>query len=172
MVQTTRRMKYQLLSLIFALIISSCIAQKEVTNELPKASFTTEEAKVHQIIIDLFDGMREGDSAKVHRTFDDRVMMWTSYTNKKGKAILEQGELQKFLDAVGTPHDDVWNEKIRNTKIEIDGNLAQAWTEYGFFVGEKFSHCGVDAFLFSKIDGHWKIISLADTRQRKGCDWE
>jgi len=116
--------------------------------------------------------MREGDSSKVHRTFDDRVMMWTSYTNKEGEAVLKQDKLQGFLDAVGTPHDEIWNEKIRNTKIEIDGNLAQAWTEYGFFIGEKFSHCGVDAFLFSNIDGQWKIITLADTRQREGCDWE
>jgi len=161
-------MKYQLLSLTLAIIISSCSAQEEA----PKPSFSAEESKVHQVIIDLFDGMREGDSAKVHRTFDDRVMMWTSFTNKEGEAVLKQDKLQGFLDAVGTPHDEIWNEKIRNTKIQIDGNLAQAWTEYGFFIGEKFSHCGVDAFLFSKIDGQWKIITLADTRQREGCDWE
>jgi len=161
-------MKYQLLSLTLAIIISSCSAQEKA----PKPSFSAEESKVHQVIIDLFDGMREGDSAKVHRTFDDRVMMWTSHTNKEGEAVLKQDKLQGFLDAVGTPHDEIWNEKIRNTKIQIDGNLAQAWTEYGFFIGEKFSHCGVDAFLFSKIDGQWKIITLADTRQREGCDWE
>lgn len=127
---------------------------------------------MYQVIIDLFDGMREGDSSKVHRTFDDRVTMWTSFKNKEGEAVLTQGDLQTFLNAIGTPHEEVWDEKIRNTKIEIKDNLAQAWTEYGFFIGEKFSHCGVDAFLFSKIDGRWQIINLADTRQRAGCDWE
>ncbi len=161
---------------IFLLIFTACSAQQEQKKvEQPKQeseSFTGEKAAVYQVIIDLFDGMREADSSKVHRTFDDRATMWSTFTTKNGEAILKQGDLQEFLNAIGTPHDEVWNEKIRNTKIEIDGNLAQAWTEYGFFLDEKFSHCGVDAFLFSKIDGQWKIINLGDTRQRNGCDWE
>lgn len=161
---------------IFLLIFSACSAQqnqvKEESSKEQSESFTGEKAVIYQVIIDLFDGMREADSSKVHRTFDDRVTMWSSFKTKNGEAVLKQGNLQEFLNAIGSPHDEVWDEKIRNTKIEIDGNLAQAWTEYGFFVGEKFSHCGVDAFLFSKIDGVWKIINLADTRQRAGCDWE
>ncbi len=59
---------------------------------------------------------------------------------------------------------------IWDPKIEIDGNLAQAWTQYAFYVGKKFSHCGVDAFqLFKGTDGTWKIFQLADTRQKEGC---
>lgn len=159
-------MRYLPLLLFF---FTACAAQPKTPQN---GSFSGEKAEVYQVIIDLFDGMREGDSSKVHRTFDDRVTMWTSFKNKEGVAVLTQGDLQTFLNAIGTPHEEVWDEKIRNTKIEIKDNLAQAWTEYGFFIGEKFSHCGVDAFLFSKIDGRWQIINLADTRQRAGCDWE
>lgn len=153
----------------FLLLFYSCSAQDELRKS---ESFTGEKAEIYQTIIDLFDGMREGDSSKVHRAFDDRVTMWTSFKNKEGEAVLKGGNLQEFLNAVGTPHEEIWNEKIRNTKIEFKDNIAQAWTEYGFFIDEKFSHCGVDAFIFSKIDGYWKIINLADTRQRSGCDWE
>lgn len=135
-------------------------------------SFEGEAAEVNQVIIDLFDGMRAGDSAKVHRCFMDDVKMLSTFVKKDGEKMVKDGDLKSFLNAIGTPHDEVWNEKIRNTKILIDGHFAQAWTEYGFFVGEKFSHCGVDAFLMIKEEGSWKIIHLADTRRRKGCDWE
>ena len=54
--------------------------------------------------------------------------------------------------------------------MEIDGNLAQVWTKYAFFLGEDFDHCGVDAFqLFNDGDG-WKIFQLVDTRHREGCE--
>ena len=132
-------------------------------------AFEGEAKEVYQVIINLFDGMREGDSAKVHQTFHPDVKMLTTFYNKEGKTELHEGSLQKFLDAVGTPHDEVWDEKIWDTQIQIDGPLAQAWTNYDFYLGDKFSHCGVDAFQFIKTDAGWKIIQLADTRKRSGC---
>jgi hypothetical protein len=37
-------------------------------------------------------------------------------------------------------------------------------------VGDRFSHCGVDAFTLAKEDDAWKIVALTDTRRRQGCD--
>jgi hypothetical protein len=42
--------------------------------------------------------------------------------------------------------------------------------EYAFYVGERLSHCGVDAFqLFKGPDG-WRIFEIADTRRSEGCE--
>ena len=163
--------KLFLFSLISCSLLSMVSCSFVFSNER-KPDFTNEEALVYQVVVDLFDAMREGDSAKVHRCYHPDVVKWTSFTTKKGEKVLKQGSLQKFLDAVGTPHDEVWDEKIRNTKINIDGNLAQVWTEYAFYLGDKFSHCGVDALLMTKTEEGWKILSLADTRRRADCDWE
>jgi len=115
--------------------------------------------------------MREGDSAKVHSVFHNEIRMYTSYILKTGEKKLKQGELSEFLTAIGTPHPEIWNEKISNTNIQIDGNLAQVWTDYDFYIGEKFSHCGVDAFQLIRGDNDkWKIIHLIDTRRIKNCD--
>ena len=76
---------------------------------------------------------------------------------------------QGFANAVGTPHDKVWDEKLWDVKILIDRNLATVWTKYAFFLGSDFSHCGVDTFTLAKGAEGWKIIFLADTRQREGC---
>jgi len=127
-------------------------------------------AQVHQVIISLFDGMRESDSAKVHASFRDDVKMYSSFKGKDGSQKLHAGSLVEFLTAIGTPHDKVWNEGLSNTIIQIDGGIAQVWTDYTFHIGDELSHCGVDAFQLVKLDGAWKIIHLLDTRRRTGCE--
>lgn len=135
------------------------------------AQTSSEKADVMIPINNLFRGMKQGDSSIVQNAFSMKVTMATISTNKDGTpSIRHEATLDGFLRAVGTPHPDVWSEMIWDPKIEIDGNLAQAWTPYAFYVGKKFSHCGVDAFqLFKGTDGTWKIFQLADTRQKEGC---
>lgn len=118
----------------------------------------------------LFDGMRQGDSAKVAAVFDKNVSMYTSFTNEKGEKVLKSDALAPFLKAVGTPHDQIWDERLYNTKISTDGRIAQVWTEYSFYRGTDFSHCGVDAFhLVKENNGTWKIVHLMDTRRKTDC---
>lgn len=129
-----------------------------------------EKKEILNVIEKLFDGMREGDSSKVASVFDKEVSMLTSYTNKEGKKIISKGDLSRFLTAIGTPHEKVWDEKIWNTQIMIDGGIAQVWTDYAFYVGTDFSHCGVDAFhLVRRGEAGWKIVHLMDTRKKEGC---
>jgi len=129
-----------------------------------------ESEAVEKVILSLFDGMREADSAKVSSAFRKDVNMYTSFTSKEGELMLQEGKLESFLKAVGTPHDQIWDERIWNTKILIDGGIAQVWTEYAFYRGQEFSHCGVDAFhLVKEASGQWKIVHLMDTRRKEGC---
>lgn len=135
-----------------------------------KKEMSSDEKDVLKVVVHLFDGMRAGDSSMVSSCFYYHVDMFTSYTNKKGEAVFKKDDVQKFLDAVGTPHDEIWDEQIWDTEIRIDGNLAQVWTKYGFYLDDKFSHCGVDAILMTKTTDGWKIFHLSDTRQRNGCE--
>jgi len=130
---------------------------------------STEENEVYDVIVKLFDGMRAGDSSMVHSVFSDDVRMYTNFTDKKGEMHTTQGSLEKFLEAVGTPHDIVWDEKIWNTEVKVDMGVAQVWTDYAFYLGEDFSHCGIDAFHLVK-DKEWKIVHLIDTRKKMNCE--
>jgi len=126
---------------------------------------------IHTVILTLFDGMREADSAKVSSVFHKEVRMYSSFTSKEGELILKEGKLSSFLNAIGTPHDKIWDERIWNTKIQIDGGIAQVWTDYAFYISDDFSHCGVDAFdLVKDSSGNWKIIHLMDTRKKEACE--
>ena len=136
------------------------------------AAQTGEEKSVLEPVTRLFRGMNLGDSAVVHSAFAKSVSMGTIYTDKSGNpAIRNEFSIEGFLKAVGTPHAEKWSEPIWDTEVQIDGNLAQVWTKYAFYLGKTFSHCGVDAFqLFKGADGKWRIFSLADTRQKEGCE--
>lgn len=131
--------------------------------------FSDAEQQVYEVIVKLFDGMRAGDSAMVHSVFSDDVRMFTSAKNKEGELILREGNLQSFLNAVGTPHEEVWDEKIWNTRVNVEMGVAQVWTDYAFYVGDEFSHCGIDAFQLVD-DGGWKILQLIDTRKKMNCE--
>lgn len=130
------------------------------------ADHAAEEAVV-AVVVQLFDGMRTGDSAMVRRTFaPDARLMSTSV--RDGQPALQSVEIDQFVEAVGTPHEEVWDERLWNIEVRVDANLATVWTEYAFYLGEELSHCGVDAFqLFRSRDG-WKIFQIADTR--RGAD--
>jgi hypothetical protein len=132
---------------------------------------SSDEREVMAVVVRLFDGMRAGDSAMVRSTFDTAATMATAVIRPSGEAMyrFDADGVTGFANAVGTPHDKVWDEKLWDVKVLIDRNLATVWTKYAFFLGSDFSHCGVDTFTLAKGAQGWKIIFLADTRQREGC---
>ena len=73
-----------------------------------------------------------------------------------------------FIQSLGRPRTQVFEEKLTNVKVMIDRTMASVWADYTFHVGTTLRHCGVDHFLLVKEAGAWKIIELADTR-RVGC---
>ena len=124
------------------------------------------EDAVKKAIRTMFDGMRAGDSSMVHSVFVDDALMQTIAPNRQGQIALTDGTLSNFLNALGTPHDQVWDERILSYEIKIDGAMASVWTPYEFYAGERFSHCGVNSFQLMKGNDGWKIIYLVDTRRR------
>lgn len=134
------------------------------------AQIEKEELGVQNTIGRLFDGVRQGDSAMVHSVFTREMTSATITLDKTNKPLLlHESSINEFLKAVGTPHKDAWNEETWNTSVKVDGNFAQAWCDYAFFVGHTFSHCGVDAFHLFKNNGEWKIFHIADTRRKQPC---
>lgn len=146
--------------MLFAQILKAQQSQK----------FTAVESEVVAVIQKMFDGMRKGDSAMVSATFHSTMRLQTTFTNKAGQATLvTENSPANFLKAVGTPHPEVYDERILNYEVRVDDNLATVWTPYEFYAGEKFSHCGVNAFQLFKSDKGWKIIHIVDTRRKEGC---
>ncbi len=151
----------KLLLPVFLLATGSLLAQS-----------SGEKTAVIAVIQKMFDGMRAGDSATVSSVFDASARLQTIFTGQDGQPALRSDGIEKFVEAVGTPHDQIWDERIWSYDVNIDGQLATAWTEYTFFLGEKMSHCGVNAFQLFKSENGWKITQITDTRRRTGCQTE
>lgn len=130
----------------------------------------SDESLVKEVVDRMFKGMQLGDSAMVHSVFHESVTMASAFKSKDGNPVLrKETSIADFLKAVGTPHAEAWNEEIWNVEVKIDGDLAQVWCDYAFYVGKKFSHCGIDAFHLYKTTSGWKIFHLSDTRRSTNC---
>lgn len=132
----------------------------------PAAQAQSEEVDEVRAVIDrLFDGMRAGDSTMVRSVMHESALMGRA--TDQGFRV---GPPDQFVRAVGTPHDQVWDERIWDVHISIDGRLASAWMEFAFFLGENLSHCGVNSMQLYRTDEGWKIVYLADTNRPPTCE--
>lgn len=135
----------------------------------PPAVPSPAEAEVAATVQRLFDAMRAGDSTALRALFhpDARLM---SVTQENGVPVLQSAEIDRFVTAVGTSRDRVFDERIWDLEVQVDDGLAAAWMDYAFFLGDDFSHCGVNAFQFFRGATGWKVIQITDTRRREGCE--
>jgi len=125
------------------------------------------EAEVLAVVNALFDGMRKVDSAMVRPLFHPKVRLITVDSRSPGARIEES--VEGFIKSIGTPRTEVYDERLSNVRVMIDGSLASVWADYKFFRGTTLNHCGVDHFLLVKESGKWQIIELSDTRRRENC---
>lgn len=151
----------------FGLILVFCTFFISMMN----AQTANEETAVVEVINKFFKAMELGDSAMLHSTMLDPMTSATIYRDKTGSMQIHRDTSAiGFLIQVGTPHKEVWHEEIWNNKGQIDGDFAQLWCDYAFYVDKTFSHCGVDAFQLVKQKDGWKVFHIADTRRRQGCN--
>jgi len=133
-------------------------------------TITADEIKIRQTIDNLFNGMRTGDSAMVRSTFYPDARLVTCFTDREQKDRYLEDDLNEFITAVGTPHEESWNEIITSIEIQYDLNMAQVWTTYKFYLDDAFIHCGINAFQLIRENKEWKIMNLTDTRRKSDCE--
>ncbi len=149
--------KIMILTLCMALT-STLSAQQQSDQEAIKGTIQT-----------LFDAYRAKDSSLMRPLFHPDATMSSALADKNGVPQWRKGDLQGFLNFAGDKNDNYYDERIYSYDIMIDGPLATAWTEYSFFLNDKFSHCGYNVFTFFKTTDGWKIINITDTRRNTDC---
>jgi len=133
---------------------------------------TSDKDQIMKVVNNVFDAMRSNDSTLLKACFVEEPTTFT-VSRREGKTNFVRDNFQGFIDAVGSPKKEMWNEPIWNEKVQIDDDLASVWVDYAFYrgkEGDQFSHCGVDAFHLVRLDGIWKIFHLVDTRRKEGCE--
>lgn len=129
-----------------------------------------EKKRVLNVVEQLFNGMRSADSTLVKPLFHPDAVLGSIVKNKEGETIFRKETSPRgFISAVGMPHPEVWDERIKNPRIFIDGDMATVWAPYSFYRGTTFSHCGVNTFTLCRVRGNWLIVSIIDTRRKDRC---
>jgi ketosteroid isomerase-like protein len=71
-------------------------------------------------------------------------------------------QLDGFAKTLATSKDKL-EERFRNIEIRQDGPLGLVTFNYDFVINDKVHHSGVEVWQVCKIDGQWKILSVAWT---------
>ncbi len=127
------------------------------------------EDSVKKVINNMFKAMKSSNSEKLLDCFADSALLQTIITNKEGKTEIKSQSAQAFAKMLASIEEDAADERFFFNGIKIDENLAVVWAPYRFYYKKNFVHCGVNSFQLVRINGHWKIQYLIDTRRRENC---
>lgn len=122
-----------------------------------------------QQIETFFDAMRSGDTAQLRQQFHPEASMFTVLRDSSGRAEYRPGDVEKFLQSVGAPREAVLDERIYSYKVQVDGAFADVFTDYAFYLGDQFLHCGINDFEFIRQGDTWLILKITDTRHKDDC---
>ncbi|HEX5632693.1 MAG TPA: nuclear transport factor 2 family protein [Gemmatimonadales bacterium] len=134
------------------------------------AQAAPDQAAILKAVQTTFDGMRTHDTLVLKQAVLADASFMTVGKDRDGKPRIRRAQGQEFIDAVGKGGEP-WNEVIMNPEVRQDGDLAMVWAYYTFKLGDKPSHCGYDLFTLAKMDGAWKVVAIADTQRREGCQF-
>jgi hypothetical protein len=124
---------------------------------------------IKQTINTMMDAMRKGDSTLLRSVLAKELELESVAGGKMGKVLVSTKGANDLVTQIGTPHADVYDERIVFGGIKIDGPLASVWAPYKFYLGATFSHCGVNFFQLAKTEGGWKIIHISYTTRKDKC---
>lgn len=151
----------QLRSILPIVIFGTTLATSARGQEADRAAVLATVQKV-------FQAMHTRDTALLTQAFDTSArLVGVSTRGAPAVRLLLPGAFGAAI--ASAPAGAVWNERIWDPEVRIDGDVAQVWAYYTFHLNDTFSHCGVDAFMLLKVGSEWKITQLADSRRTTGC---
>lgn len=155
------------------LLLASPLAAQQPTAPVPpplQPAYAADSAAVHQVIRNIFTGMRTRDTTLMRAQFHPSTAMRSVSYNRAAQPVIEEDGVTDWISGVaGAPATTLLDERLGPPAIEVDGNLASLWVYYEFWIGDRFSHCGADVFTLGRTSDGWKILFVADSRRRSGC---
>jgi hypothetical protein len=127
-------------------------------------------ARVLAAVQKLLEAITAQDEEAI-RSVLDREARLVRTESREGSPRLRTFSAEEFLSRIVEHRGPAMRETIDRPEVRLSQNLATVWAPYTFYVGDRLTHCGEDAFQLGKTDigwPGWKILALADTR-RSDC---
>lgn len=130
-----------------------------------------ETAAVQRTIESFFELFHQQDTVGLRASAADTMTMQTISKDSVGNTVVQTMSYGDFLARIASiPLSTKFEEKLKSFSIQVDGEMANAWTPYEFWIDDAFHHCGVNSFQLVKFGDDWKIAYLIDTRRTENCD--
>ena len=112
----------------------------------------------------LFAAMREKSAEKIRALFlpEGRLVAIDKPKDGHGLSKTRLFTPDAFATAIAGGQGD-YRELMPKKNVEVTGDLALVWGRYTFYLGDKFSHCGTNAFHLVRTEAGWKIADIAST---------
>ena len=146
---------------IFKLLFVGCLFTVSAQTDIDK----------EQILwsIDQFvEGINNSDTIAIRKVVDPSIGLLTIFNDGK-KNIMAAETLEMLFENIVKPRTKLQKEEQAGCVVETNFILASVWCNYKYFVNNKISHCGVNAYQLYKTKRGWKIIQMTDTRQKHNC---
>ncbi len=137
----------------------------------PLAAQSDHEKDVLNVIAVMFEGLAQRDTTKMRTTLEPGARLVQTFS-LEGQPEYRVVSMSDFLSNIGNQEGPAIEERYRDADVRIHDNLATVWISYTFYVNEDISHCGEDTFQLARTAEGWKIIAIADTQRRVGCEGE
>lgn len=121
---------------------------------------TTDEDQIKAVILNTFSAMKSVDSVALKSCFTEKAVLQISQVKPEGNFVREV-PFANFVKNVMTRKAGDMDERVVSWgPILVDQEIATAWVPYEFYLNGKFTHKGVDVFLFVKSGNEFKIQTL------------
>lgn len=119
----------------------------------------TDERAVIAVADSVLMALSSGDNAALVRlTLDSAVVGGIGLRN--GAERMSLSSWHPYTTRTGP---SAFTERGFDATARVQDRVAQVWVPYDLYIGDKWSHCGVDTFTMMKADGHWRVASLIYT---------
>jgi hypothetical protein len=126
----------------------------------------SEEDQIKAIILKTFSAMKSVDSVTLKSCFTPTALLQISQVNSE-RNVVREVPAAKFIQNVMSRKPGELDERVLSWgPILVDKEMAMAWVPYEFYLNGKFTHKGVDVFLFHKSQDEFKIQTLMYTMQK------
>jgi len=155
------------INLLIVLALLPCCALGQAARGEDKSDAAGEALAV---VNRLFDAMRAKDAEAMRALFSAEGQL-TATQRRDGQPSLRVYNGAAFAKLI-VETKGVLKERMYKPETLVSGDLAMVRGRYGFYVDDRFSHCGMNSFHLMRTADGWKIVSAASTIELDGCEPE
>lgn len=131
----------------------------------------TDEKDAVAVANTMFTEMTNHNTAAIAALYTKDSVLTAIIRGKDGKNRIMAFTGEAFSKNFSEKKNEI-KEVMYAPETKIYGDLALVWGRYVFFVDNKISHCGVNAFHMVRTDAGWKIASASSTIDPTSCTAE